>query len=89
MRVAWLHPHFQYWMGGTKFIFEVARRLRKEMDLTLFVLTADRGIRELFEKEGLEVIPVSFTSTHSLLFWSLFPYWTKRSIDRLKDEVKD
>jgi len=89
VRVAWLHPHFQYWMGGTKFIFEVARRLRKEMDLTLFVLTADRGIRELFEKEGLEVIPVSFTSTHSLLFWSLFPYWTKRSIDRLKDEVKD
>jgi len=87
VRVAWLHPHFQYWMGGTKFIFEVTRRLRKEVNLTLFVLTADPEIKRLFEREGLTVVSVSAKSTHSLLFWSLFPYWTKRCIGRLKNEV--
>ena len=40
-RLAWLHSHFLMWLGGTKFVFEVARRVNRQVPVDIIVERAD------------------------------------------------
>jgi len=50
-KLAWVHSHFYNWMGGTKFILEVVKRLKKDMDVEIFIQNGNPEYIAKFEKE--------------------------------------
>ncbi len=72
-RVAWLYSHLLFWTGGTRFILEVTRRLQKNWDITVIVEKASAEIKKEFNKYGIEVKEIGFSTSTSLIYWLLFP----------------
>ena len=35
--IIWLHSHFLYWMGGTKFVYEVIKNLKEDYKIRVIV----------------------------------------------------
>jgi len=87
MRIAWFHSHFQHWMGGTKYVFEVAKALksRREIeDITIFVETTSQENKERFSNAGIKVIPLLSRSSYSPLYWLLLPLYLRRMVKILR-----
>lgn len=72
-KIVWLFPHFKFWMGGTKFVYEVCSRLAKKYDVKIFVNQADSQIAERFRKANCDIISFSFFSTNSIFYWAFLP----------------
>ncbi len=84
-KLVWHYPHLKFRMGGTKFILEIAKVLKKNYQVTLVCNLGAKEIIEEFEKSGITVRTTSFLSTNSLIYWLLFPFffiydtlWTSR-----------
>ena len=87
MKIAWLHSHFLYSVGATRYIFEVSRRLAKKHDLTLFVEKSSDFWKKKFIKEGIEVKKISSLSSNSPIYWLFFPFFACRELRILKREA--
>ncbi len=75
--VVWLHSHFLYWMGGTKFIFEVAKRLKKSnrvKSLTLIVENASELAKTTYKQAGISLISLDQPTSTSAWYWLAFPF---------------
>ncbi len=83
-RVAWLHSHFLMWAGGTKFVFEVARRLNRTIPVDMIVERCAPEIAKMYADEGMRVIEISNRSSTSMLYWGLFPLQLAREVRRLR-----
>lgn len=87
-KLIWYHPHLYFWMGGTKFVFEVIVRLKEHFEVTVICSAGDKKIINLFERAGVEVIITSYKSTNSLVYWTLLPIFLTydfiKSIKHLK-----
>ncbi len=87
MKIAWFHSHFQNWMGGTKYVFEVCKRLKdkQEVDnITIFVETASDNNRERFENAGIKVVPLLRRSSYDPIYWLFLPLYLQRMSKRLR-----
>lgn len=89
-QIVWLHSHFLYWMGGTKFIFEVAKRLHRlrykghSIQLSIVVEAASELALEQYRQEGIEVIVLGgSTSTHPW-YWLFLPWYIFQRQQQLK-----
>jgi len=89
MKIAWLHSHFQYWTGGTKFIFEVVRRMNRISQTDIFVQTSDEKIKEMFIKEKIKFESIGRWSTYSPIFWLFLPFNVNRDARILRDMLND
>lgn len=88
-RLAWLHSHFLMWLGGTKFVFEVARRVNRQIPVDIIVERAAPEVLEMYEKEGIRVIEIATRSSTSMLYWATFPLQlaeNTRKVRALKEE---
>lgn len=72
-KLYWLHSHFLYWMGGTKYIFEVLKRLHHDYDLTVIVENSDPYASQLYKQEGIKLVSFGKLSSNSLFYWLTFP----------------
>jgi len=88
MKIAWLHSHFFYSLGATRYIFEVNRRLTKKYDLTVFVEKSSDFWKERFTKEGIKVKEISPLSSNSSIYWLFFPFFVFWEIMILKREIR-
>ena len=84
MRMAWLHSHLLLWSGGARFIYEVSRRIHRTIPVDILVEQSSPKIRQLFEAEGMRVIPINRKSSTSLWYWLLFPYYLAQNIRYLR-----
>src|SRR5689334_3175731 len=75
IKIAWFHSHFLYWMGGTKFIFEIARRLKDKAEITFFVEKVSADVRKRFQSEGFEIIEIGIISSNNPFYWLFFPFF--------------
>lgn len=80
-RVIWLYSHFMYWMGGTKFIYEVIKRISKKYDILVIVENSSKQAIENYKKIGVKVLSLNKLTSTSLVYWLFFPiqiiedYW--------------
>lgn len=74
LKVIWLHSHFLYWMGGTKFVFEIICQLKKDFDITVIVENASPYAIENYKKENIKLISLNKSTSTSPLYWLAFPY---------------
>jgi len=87
MNIAWFHSHFQNWMGGTKYVFEVCKRLKSKQEvdnITIFVETTSNNNRKRFENAGLRVMPLLERSSYDPLYWQLLPLYLRQMARRLR-----
>ncbi|EKD80066.1 MAG: glycosyltransferase [uncultured bacterium] len=87
VKIYWLHPHFLYWMGGTKYIFEVLKRLKSHYDLTVIVENTSSYAADLYQKAGIKLLSLHKLSTTSLLYWLTFPFQVWDTTRRIKNLV--
>lgn len=76
--VLWLHSHFMLPTGGTKFIFEVARRFAERRPLELVVERASPLWRERYADAGVPLHEIGGATSTSLGYWAAFPAYLRR-----------
>lgn len=74
-KLYWHFPHLMYWMGGTKFLQEVLKRLTPAFDVTLVTPHGKQDVIERFTRDGISVQTYGWVSTNSLLYWLFFPFF--------------
>ncbi len=84
VRIAWLHSHFLLWSGGTKFVYEVARRIHKVIPVDMIVERCSPQMHDMFRSEGMEVIEINTRSSTSLWYWLFFLFYLKRDIRKIQ-----
>jgi len=82
-KIAWLHSHFLQWSGGTKFIFEVAKRIHPEIPITIFVEQSCARFRRMFKDAGVEVKNINTLSSTSPFYWTFFPFFFRRNVRKI------
>lgn len=71
--IIWLHSHFLYWMGGTKFVFEVIKKLSKDFRLLVIVENSTEEVKKKYDDIGVELISLGKTTSTSPFYWISFP----------------
>jgi glycosyltransferase involved in cell wall biosynthesis len=83
-RIAWLHSHLLMWAGGTKFVFEVARRVHRSVPVDMIVERAAPEIAAMFSEQGMRVIEIASRSSTSMAYWAAFPLQLAADVRRLR-----
>lgn len=86
-RLAWLHPHFNYWTGGTKYILNVIKELALSYDITVFTEDYNDLILKEIKSYGIRVIKISNFSTNKIFYWVLLPLIIVKEIIFLKNKL--
>lgn len=89
MKIAWLHSHFLYWMGGTKFVYEVSTRLAQENSLTIFVERSSTFAEKKYSSSGIQIFEIGGRSSNNFIYWLLFPYYIRKDLTNLKTRIAD
>ena len=76
----WLHSHFLLPTGGTKFIFEVTRRIAERRPLELVVERASPYWRERYAQAGVPLREIGGRTSTSMAYWSAFPAYLMRDL---------
>lgn len=84
----WLHSHFLYWMGGTKYVFEVVRRLNTKFQLTVIVENANDLALSNYSKEKINLLSLNKSTSTSIWYWLTFPYQLVDTIIRIRNILK-
>lgn len=72
-KIIWMHSHFLYWMGGTKFIFEVIKRINKKNKVVVIVENSSVQASLAYKDAGIELISLGKSTSTSILYWLFFP----------------
>lgn len=83
-KVLWLHSHFQLPTGGTKYIFEVTRRLAEQRPVEVLVESASPLWRERYADAGVQLTEVGGRTSTSLAYWATFPYFLRRDLAEVR-----
>lgn len=76
--ITWLHSHFLLPTGGTKFIFEVARRLARRHPVEMLVERTSPHWREEYQKAGVPLREIGGPTSTSMLYWLALPAYLSR-----------
>jgi len=86
--VTWLYSHLLFWTGGTRFILEVTRRLHQSFDVNIIVEKSSPEVKKEFNRYGIEVKEIGFSTSTSPFYWLFFPWmlridekWIKRETE--------
>jgi glycosyltransferase involved in cell wall biosynthesis len=85
--IVWLHSHFLLPMGGTKFVWEVARRLVHHRPLTVLVERASDHWRERYAEAGVPLREIGGRTSTSMLYWLALPYYLRRDREAVGRET--
>lgn len=85
--VLWLHSHFLLPTGGTKFIFEVTRRLAERRPVEVLVEQASPLWRERFSDAGVTLHEIGGPTSMELRYWGAFPAYLKRDDRAVKSHA--
>lgn len=69
----WCHSHFLLPTGGTKYVYEVARRLALRRPLEMVVERSSVYWRERYAEAGVPLHEISAKTSDSMIYWLTFP----------------
>jgi glycosyltransferase involved in cell wall biosynthesis len=87
--IVWLHSHFLLPMGGTKFVWEVARRLTLRHRVTVLVERASDYWRERYAEAGVPIREIGGRTSTSMLYWLALPYYLRRDREAVRRETSN
>jgi glycosyltransferase involved in cell wall biosynthesis len=87
--IVWLHSHFLLPMGGTKFVWEVARRIVHRRPITVLVERASDYWRERYAEAQVPLREIGGRTSTSSLYWLALPYYLRRDRDAVTGETRD
>ncbi len=90
--VIWLHSHFLYWMGGTKFIHQVIGELKKHKQVNkIYVVVENTSgfTARKFKELGVELISLNSLTSNSLLYWLFFPIFLILDMVRVNSLIRE
>ena len=76
--ITWLHSHFLLPTGGTKFIFEVTRRMARRHPVEMLVERTSPHWREQYEQAGVPLHEIGGGTSTSMLYWLGLPAFVRR-----------
>lgn len=85
--VIWLHSHFHYWMGGTKFIHHVAKIMNDSKLVNHLEVVVEGGNEDLISKfrdSGIKTTSLNQLSSNSALYWVFLPVFILIDVIKLK-----
>ena len=82
--ILWLHSHFELPTGGTKYIYEVARRVAQSRSIEMVVESASPLWRERYAAAGIPLHEVGGWTSTKLAYWALFPAFLRRDTKRVE-----
>lgn len=85
--IYWCHPHFLNWLGGSKYIFEIATRLSKKYDITIVADVFSKESRKKFRSAGIKTRTLSGFSTNNYFYWILLPLFLLADWKKLRKIV--
>ena len=88
--LVWLHSHFLLPTGGTKYIYEVVRRLADRRPVEVVVERTSDLWRERYATAGIPLHEISRATSTSKAYWLTFPRYLRsdrRAIESLVDRV--
>jgi glycosyltransferase involved in cell wall biosynthesis len=78
--ILWLHSHFLLPTGGTKFIYEVTRRVAAQRPIEVLVDQASPYWRDRYQKAGVPLRELGSRTSTSMLYWLAFPAFLRRNL---------
>lgn len=75
LHIFWLHTHFLYWMGGTKFIYELIKVFKPKYKVTVIVENASKIAITNYKNLGVELVSLNTSTSTSVLYWLMFPLY--------------
>jgi len=72
------HTHLHFFQGGSKMIFELSKKIRKNEKITLIIHNGKNEYIRLFEKERIHVMNLKSSSTNSVKYWLFLPFYVAR-----------
>jgi glycosyltransferase involved in cell wall biosynthesis len=85
--ILWLHSHFLLPTGGTKFIFEVTRRLAQRRPVEVLVEQASPLWRERYADAGVTLHEIGGPTSMDLRYWGAFPAYLMRDDRAVKNHA--
>ena len=82
-RVVWLHSHFLLPTGGTKYIYEVVRRLGERRPVEVVVERASDYWRERYAASGIPLHEIAGATSTSKAYWLTFPRYLTHALGDL------
>jgi glycosyltransferase involved in cell wall biosynthesis len=76
--VLWLHSHFLLPMGGTKFVYEVVRRLAQRRPVEVVVEASSDLYRERYAQAGVPLREIGTPTSTSMAYWAGLPAFLAR-----------
>ena len=87
-KIYWLHSHFLYWMGGTKYIYEIIKRLSLDNEVVVIVENASDYSFKMYQDIGVKLVSLNKLTSTSILYWLTLPYQildTKSRVQKIVD----
>jgi len=91
INIIWLHTHFLYWMGGTKFIHQVIKELKKKnniKNITVIVENTSDFANKQFKELSIELISLNSKTSTSVIYWALLPFFLINNYFKIKSILK-
>ncbi len=73
--VSIIHSHLLLNTGGSRFIFEVAKRLKKKYSVTVFCECVSNEWKQEFALQRIPVVSLLPITSTSLVYWLFFPFF--------------
>lgn len=86
----WCHSHFLLPTGGTKYVYEVARRLARRRPVEMVVERSSDYWRERYAAAGVPLHEISAKTSTSKTYWLAFPRHLRhdrRELTRIADDT--
>ncbi len=83
-----MHSHFLMPTGGTKFIFEVVRRLSRRRPVEVVVERASPLWRERYAEENVPLHEIGRRTSTSMVYWAGFPQSLRANASALAPHVE-
>lgn len=90
--LVWIHSHFYYWMGGTKFVHQVLSEIKKSNSVDKIVVIIENGEKEVikkFEQSGITIRSLNTLSSNNILYWALLPIFLILNTIKTKKIIKN
>ena len=84
LRIMWLHSHITLPSGGTKYVLQGIKELKKHHSVDFYVQKTLPEYKKMFTDAGIDITVLSQYSTGDLKFWLNFSNQIKKEIKFLQ-----
>ena len=87
--IIYLHPHFtiSWWAGN--YVLETAKRIAKESWYKVHVVSWKQDKKIIWWYDNIDFKEIDMPLSSSFSFWLLFPIWTVKVTQTIKNIIKD